>query len=112
LVKRMRFTPSKVHDGKILVSVDLSEINSSLTSSACSAAPRALRGDADRPVAPAGKRLRAIKQQRPPDHTLKARVETLRGELAKVEHRQRVSRLLPVETPGRAMLPICFPSQI
>jgi hypothetical protein len=27
LVKRMRFTPSKVHDGKILVSVDLSEIN-------------------------------------------------------------------------------------
>jgi hypothetical protein len=27
LVKRMRFTPSKVNDGKILVSVDLSEIN-------------------------------------------------------------------------------------
>jgi hypothetical protein len=61
LVKRLRLPRQKANDGKILVSVDLSEINHK---------PMPNRS-------PAG--------NRPITATLKARVETLQAELAKVE---------------------------
>jgi hypothetical protein len=64
----MRFTPSKVNDGKILVFVDLSEINYK---------PLPTRS-------PAG--------HHPVTATLKARIEALQAELAKVEALAAVQR--------------------